>query len=231
MLPHPRLTKPPQWYVATQRLNAAGGSVPPSGHSARNPWGGSFTLAQLAGKFGWPSVVVSLLLLPFTAFYYWVLSANPFLRCLRLYMTVKPVLRYTFESDDPHFVKRVYYSTPTNESGIGRMRFFAPDWEGGKWYESWWGLIMVLDLVRLDEDHWQITSNWLSWTDVVVDIHFAEHRQDVVFAIRVYLSPFNLFTQAWISSTLLSGLKPLNAWLGPQGASVEVLSSASRLEP
>merc|ERR1712228_766531 len=117
---------------------------------------------------------------------------------------------------------KIFYSTPTNTSGVCSAKFLAPDWDAGKWYEAWWGLIMVLDLTQENDGmRWVIKSNWLSWTDVKVHIDFSKHKQPVNFDIRVYYNPFNLLTQAWIASGLRCALTPMNAYLKPHGASIE----------
>ena len=112
------------------------------------PWGGTLTYSQLAAKFGWPCVVVSLILTPFLllwskllAFPVWMagpLKNGPF-------YTMKYNISYP---EDENVFKKHIYDGPVKTSAK-----FCPagwtslmDYEGGKFFECFWGVLQVADI-------------------------------------------------------------------------------------
>lgn len=122
------------------------------------PYGGKATYSDLAGKFGWPTVIISPLLLPFT-FLFTNLLAYPFF-IPRKYKYTSLQHAWYLEGEDL-WRQKAYFN---KESEFG----FFPGWscyidkEGGKFYESIWGFMNCLD-AEIHDDHINLVPNKFSW--------------------------------------------------------------------
>jgi len=126
-------------------------------------WGGSWSWSELAQRFGWHSVILSVLAQPFWFVFHHIVGFPCFLRpcngCL---------------------ISRVHYDYP-GQKDMGKKRFYQAevgstskfqclpagfrvhvDLEGGKWFESFWGFIQKFDLQQVHDDRWLLTTNWTS---------------------------------------------------------------------
>lgn len=128
------------------------------------PYGGSMTHAELAEKFGWPSVILSILLLPFSllwsriiAFPVWL---NYFFESKPKY-TIENILTYPCKHNDL-FRKKFYESPQKKTTGLVSGWNCHVDEEGGKFFESFFGIINCLD-IEVNEERFVITPNSLSW--------------------------------------------------------------------
>ena len=177
-------------------------------------WGGSKSLSEIAAKFSWPSVIVSLLLTPFLllwkhlfAYPFWLMALVPH----GPYYLRKTIVSYPDKGDgkDDQYRERLYLSkTSEARLPIAGWNVLA-DVEGGKFFESFWGLIQCLDLEASD-DKLIMSSNWLSWFPV--DNVFIEFPKAPVYEhiIRFYLpldgpnkyNPFCFLTAAFALSAI-----------------------------
>uniref|UniRef100_A0A7S1ZBS3 Uncharacterized protein n=1 Tax=Trieres chinensis TaxID=1514140 RepID=A0A7S1ZBS3_TRICV len=167
------------------------------------PWGGSYTHAQLAAKFGWPCVIISVILTPvlilwskLLAFPIWMvgpLKNGPFY-----------AMRYHFEyPQNPEVFRKAVYEGKTSTT----LKWLPSGWnslidyEGGLFFESFWGLLQCLDL-DANEERVIVSSNWMTW--VVVSNVFIEYTKPPVLEhqVRFYfpvkglnlINPFNMIT-------------------------------------
>lgn len=150
------------------------------------PWGGSMTHKELAEKFGWPSVIISIILLPLLllwskllAFPVWI---SMFVKSGPVY-TTKALYNYPGK-DDLVFDKVYTTSKPT--TGIPTGWNSHMDIKGGKFFESFWGLIQVLDMEYIsDPDNRRavISPTFLTW--LVVTNVFVEFPKAPVYEHRV----------------------------------------------
>ena len=135
------------------------------------PYGGNATYSDLAGKFGWPTVILSPLLLPFT-FILTNLFCYPFFFPRKWSYTSRQYAWYLEDGVDVWRQKQ--YFNKKNEFG------FFPGWncyvdqEGGKFYESIWGLLNCLD-AKITDDYIMFTPNMFSW---VIGVIYAEFPED-----------------------------------------------------
>uniref|UniRef100_A0A7S3V4G6 Uncharacterized protein n=1 Tax=Chaetoceros debilis TaxID=122233 RepID=A0A7S3V4G6_9STRA len=173
------------------------------------PWGGSLTYSQLAAKFGWPCVVVSLILTPFLllwskllAFPVWMVGP---LKNGPLY-----VIRYAISYPDNErvFMDTIYEgATPTSSWWLPKGWTSLTDYEGGLFYESFWGLLQCLDM-DVNDERMLVSSNFFSWcvvSNVFIEYPKApihEHLVRFYFPIKGLnlINPFNWVTSAWAVS-------------------------------
>ena len=84
------------------------------------------------------------------------------------------------------------------------------DYEGGKFFECFWGVLQVAD-IDVNEDRIIISSNFLTWLDVSnVFIEFPKapiHEHQVRFYFPIMglnlINPFNWVTSAWAVSSVI----------------------------
>ena len=176
------------------------------------PWGGSVTHKELADKFGWFSVIISAILLPFLlvwskllAFPKWMvgpLKNGPF-------YTMKYNISYP--ENENAFKKHVYDGpVKTSRDWVPAGWTSLMDYEGGKFFECFWGLLQVAD-IDFNEDRIIISSNFLTWLDVSnVFIEFPkppvfEHQVRFYFPIMGLnlINPFNWVTSAWAVTSVI----------------------------
>lgn len=176
------------------------------------PWGGTLTHSQLAAKFGWPCVIISMILTPFLlvwskllAFPKWMvgpLKNGPF-------YTMKYHIKYP--ENENIFRKTIYEgSTPTSSKWLPKGWTSIMDYEGGKFFESFWGLLQVAD-IEFNEERIIISSNFMTWLDVSnVFIEFPKdpvHEHQVRFYFPIMglnlINPFNWVTSFWAVSGVL----------------------------
>jgi len=192
------------------------------------PWGGSFTYTQLAEKFSWPTVILSLILLPFS-FLFRHLLAFPFF----LNFWNKPFWmlysQYNYEQDD--FIRKNVYGPAVPPFGKAVVGFKCmADMEGGKWFESFWGFMHVLDMEWDDDDlNGVIRGNSLSFfpCELLVDVTekpVRAHRLRFNFPIKgpFAINPFMYLSLLGPFSALgyLASSKWFHGWLAKNGASV-----------
>jgi len=139
-------------------------------------WGGSKSLSELASKFGWLSVIASLILYPvlllwvhLIAYPFWLMALVPH---GSMYFR-KSVMSYPDKGDgkDNQWRERLYCSStsPAKCSPAG-WNVYA-DVEGGKFFESFFGLIQVLDM-KANDEKFIMSANFLSWFPVKVLIEY-----------------------------------------------------------
>ena len=129
------------------------------------PYGGSMTHAELAKKFGWPSVILSILLLPFILLWSRLIA---FPVWLNYFFESKPMYfienKLTYKHEDL-FRKEFYQSPERVTSGpISGWNCHVDhfDEDDGKFFESFFGIINCLD-IKVKEDRFIISPNSLSW--------------------------------------------------------------------
>lgn len=169
------------------------------------PWGGSKTHAELAQKFGWPSIIITIILYPFLylfskliAFPFWLEYIWPSKNWYGL------KTQYHYDKED--FIrKEIYTSLETHTTFPAGFIPFA-DVEGGKWIESFFGIIHAADL-DTNDNRMIITPNphrtifpatcWLEFPDAPVK----EHCVRFYFPI---LGPNIINPFMWIAMTYLN---------------------------
>lgn len=163
------------------------------------PYGGKATYSDLAEKFGWTSVIISPLLLPFT-FVLTHLLCYPFFFPRKWAYTTKQHAWY-LEGEDVW--RQKMYFNKKNEFGCCHGWNCYVDKEGGKFYETIWGLINCLD-ATIKEDCVIFTPSALTW---VVAVIYFEHPTPPITGhrIRFYfgnggINRYNPF--AWASIVL-----------------------------
>lgn len=199
------------------------------------PWGGSVTHHQLAAKFGWPAVAISLLLLPVTFLWRHLIACN-FLLSLLPHGVFNSVTIYRYPKSDD-LVRRELYTGPTNV--VGRPTGFVAhaDTAGGKWFESFWGVLHVLDL-EASATKWEITSNPMSFFPVYVAIDFPQppvHYNKVTFHFPfkgpLLLNPLLFLTLTPVGTSIANfAFLPGKQWLTERGASVENIVWPSQVD-
>lgn len=173
------------------------------------PWGGKVTYSQLAEKFSWPTVIISIILTPLLlvwskllAYPIWLIG--PF-KNGPLYM-----MKYNFSYPDKEnaFLSEAYDGfTPTTRRCCPDGWTCLTDYEGGKFFEAFWGLIQVADM-DVNDDRIIISPNWKSWAPVsnifierpTAPVH--EHQARFYFPIMGLnlINPFNWVSQTWTGS-------------------------------
>lgn len=142
------------------------------------PYGGKATYSDLAGKFGWPTVIISPLLLPFT-FLFTHLLAYPFF-LPRAYAYTSRQYAWYLEGNEDVWRQQQYFNKK-NEFG------FFPGWncyvdeEGGRFYETIWGIMNCLDATT-KSNCIIFTPNKFSW---VIGKIFAEFPSPPVKGHRI----------------------------------------------
>lgn len=147
------------------------------------PWGGKVTTSQLAARFGWSRIILSWIFLPplvlfakLVAFPFWleyIWENGP------LYMS-RTEIRYP-ESPDL-YRREVFFSEKSP------FRYFSGwdvlvDREGGKFFESFFGIIHCLEC-DITEDRFILTPSF--WTFIVVKVVYVEFDKDQGNRIRFY---------------------------------------------
>ena len=202
------------------------------------PWGGSLTHSDLARKFGWPSVCLSLMLLPFTVAIRNILAFPPWLQCIT--RSSKASFRYSYP-DEPDFVQARFYEASTAPKELGCLPGFLvlADVAGGKWFESFWGLIHVAELQQehsladlqtdLYTTTWRVSMTWRSYLGPgsTATIVFAEDRKShvVAFDIGMQLQPFCFVGMAWMLTALARFGSVNGPWLAQVGGDCVHVSS------
>jgi len=178
------------------------------------PYGGKATYSDLAKKFGWPTVIISPFLLPFTFLFTNVL-AYPFF-IARKWKYFQRQYSWYLEGGEDIWRQKMYLNKE-NLMGCGCI----PGWncyvdkEGGKFYESIWGLMNCLD-ATVNEDSVTFTPNSFSWVITKVFAEFPKppvtgHRIRFYFAIDG-INQYNPF--AWMNVMFcFTGI----IWMGKYG--------------
>lgn len=179
--------------------------------TATFPWGGSLTHQQLAAKFGWPSVIISIILLPFLmiwskllAFPVWMpFKSGPF-------YFIKNTLVYPGNED---VMRKKVYTGPTSTARFPAGWNIYADVKGKKLFEKFWGIIQVLDL-DVNDDRMIVTPNFMTW--LLVSNVYLEFPKAPVFEnkARFYFplkGPNMLNPFCWV--TLIFGISGLT-WFG-----------------
>jgi hypothetical protein len=164
------------------------------------PWGGSMTHAQLAEKFTWPSVVVSLLLLPFLFIWRHVFAFPFFVGWWFPHGNINAVNTYYTYPSKEDFVRKEIYCGLTNNVSYPSGFCCHADVEGNKWFETFWGIMQVLDL-DTTPDRMILSPNMLSIVPANVEIHFPKppvHQNHLQFNFPILglnlLNPFMYVT-------------------------------------
>ena len=202
------------------------------------PYGGNLTHAELAQKFGWPSVIISILTLP-AFFLFSRLLAFPVFLCRKWKpVTLKDVITYSPQLDkrqDVHwkyFLKNRIRYVPREGSEIDNRDLFRNkvyfslenellkvptgwncyiDKEGGKFFESFWGIINCLDYVDEDPNDvgFEVRPNHLSWLIALVFVEF-QHDPTHEHTVRFFFplggwnayNPFAWLTMLYVATAL-----------------------------
>jgi hypothetical protein len=92
---------------------------------------------------------------------------------------------------------------------------------GGKWFDCFWGVMTVYDLQVIKEnEHWRVTSNWMSCHICQVDFYFLPGQTECHFHEMgiTYYNPFCLLLLGFMyTSTVLAYLPAVNEWLQQNG--------------
>lgn len=172
-------------------------------------WGGSKSLSELAGKFGWPSVCLSIILTPVLLL--WTkLVAYPF--WLMALVNHKPMYFQKITLFYPDFDnqwRERFYCSPTSPGRFPLGWNVYADVEGGKFFESFFGIIQVLDMDVANDDKFVLSSNFLSWFPASVFIEFSKPPV-YQHSIRLYFpldgpnkyNPFVWFTTTFVVAAL-----------------------------
>ena len=179
--------------------------------TATFPWGGSVAHQQRAAKFGWPSVIISIILLPFLmlwskllAFPVWM----PF-KSGRYYL-IKNTLVYPGNEE---VMGQKVYTGPTGTARFPTGWNCHADEKGEKFFEAFWEIIQVLDL-DANDDRMIVSPNFMTW--LLVSNVYVEFSKAPVFEnkARFYLplkGPNMLNPFCW--ATLFSGISGI-IWFG-----------------
>jgi len=155
------------------------------------PYGSSMSNAELAKKFGWPSMIISILLLPIT-FLWSKLLAFPVWLNYEHATKPKCMVYNTFRYDNPSYAD-------TNQNLFKNEFYFSPktvgrwpggwnchvDRVGGKFFESFFGLINCLDIDFQSDDYWVIKPNFWSWL-IVSEVQIFFHPDGKGHSILFY---------------------------------------------
>jgi len=176
------------------------------------PWGGKVTHSQLAEKFSWPTVVISIILTPLLlilskllAYPVWMIGP---LKNGPLYLMK---YRFSYPDKENAFLSLAYDgATPTTRKYCPAGWTCLTDYEGGKIFEAFWGLIQVADMDVTDE-RIIVSPNWLSWSPVSnifierpkAPVH--EHQTRFYFPIMGLnlINPFNWALSTFSGSAFL----------------------------
>ena len=200
--------------------------------TATFPWGGSMTHQQLATKFGWPSVIISIILLPFLmlwskllAFPVWMPFKNgPF-------YAIKNTLVYPGNED---VMRKKVYTGPTCTARFPTGWNCHFDVKGKKFYEAFWGIIQVLDL-EANEDRMIVSPNFMTW--LVVNNVFVEFPKAPVFEnmVRFYFplkGPNMLNPFCWVTLAFgISGITWFGQWSFVPFKEEEGVTTISKMFP
>jgi hypothetical protein len=135
------------------------------------PYGGKATYSDLAGKFGWPTVIISPLLLPIT-FVLTNVFCYPFFFPRKWNYTSKQHAWY-LEDGVEVWRQKMYYNKKCEVGSFAGWQCYV-DKEGGKFYESIWGLMNCLD-ADIYDDYLVFKPNMFSW---VIGIIYCEMPKD-----------------------------------------------------
>jgi len=115
------------------------------------------TYSQMAAKFGWPSIIISILLTPFALLWSKLIAFPVWLDLIykhKPFYVLKSSYKYPNEED---FVRKNVYTGAVQHSifppmvdALNGFNFHA-DVEGGKWIESFYGFIHCLDMTTHDD--------------------------------------------------------------------------------
>lgn len=163
------------------------------------------THSQLAAKFGWPSVIISAILLPVLLLWSKLLAFPVWIDCIFKngpFYTMKYNISYP---DNEDVYRRTIYEgpTPTTNKWLPSGWTGHLDYEGGKFFEAFWGIMQVAD-IDFNADRIIISSNSLTWLNVSnVFIEFPKapvHEHQIRFYFPIWgitmLNPF-----CWVTST------------------------------
>ena len=169
------------------------------------PYGGSMTHAELAKKFGWPSVIISIILIPLT----WLFSrllAFPVFFCTKWKFTLENTIKYG-EGHEDVFREKVY-ETPERVTRSPSGWDCHVDAEGGTFFEKFWGIINCLD-IEVKDNRFIINPNSYSWLMAKVFVEFPEkpnheHRIRFYFPLNGLnkFNPFAWLTMAYVVTAL-----------------------------
>ena len=153
------------------------------------PWGGTLTHAQLAAKFGWPTVIVSMILFPFLVVWRHLIAFPTWLEYIFPNGAIQGLsIEYNYPNN-PHLVKQKLYEDRNPAPGISLPAGwnFLLDVDSGIWFESFWGILTVQDTEFLPGGSgYVIKSNWKSWMVVSpVRVEFTE--EGLCHTVKIYL--------------------------------------------
>lgn len=163
-------------------------------------FGGSLSLSQLAVKFGWPSVILAIVLMPFTIVLRHIFAFPFFLRWTP-HAPLKMFTRYTYPEHEDLLHKEIYASGTSPIASPNGFNCYA-DIEGGKWFEAFFGILHVMDLEVSEDGHEvHISPHFLSIWPVFVDFHYGEkpiHEHTLEFSSYV-LGLMSLNPIMWVT--------------------------------
>jgi len=169
------------------------------------PYGGKATYSDLASKFGWPTVIISPILLPFT-FLLTNLLLNPFF-IPKAWKYASRQYAWYLEGGDDIWRQKQYFNKK-NECGSFTGWNCYIDKEGGKLYESIWGFMNCLD-ADIKHDCVIMTPNAWTWIVAKVYAEFDPNTPCKGHRIRFYfglggLNQYNPFCWASVVFALSS---------------------------
>lgn len=132
------------------------------------PWGGEMTHAELARKFGWLSVIISIILFPLTFLWARLLAFPIWLDWLGFESKPKYTVRnelyyhplreanveddYKYDGNSDDLFKNKFYEVADRVADIPSGWNCHIDSKGKKFFESFWGLINCLDCKEMDDN-------------------------------------------------------------------------------
>jgi len=176
------------------------------------------TYSQMAAKFGWPSIIFSILLTPFALLWSKLIAFPVWLDIIykhKPFYVLKSIYKYP---EEKNFVKKNVYSGAVQHSifppmldALNGFNCHA-DAEGGKWIESFFGFIHCMDMTTHD-DRMIIEPNSMTVFPALVFIEYPqgtsgpgvhEHRVRFHFPIK---GPNMLNPAMWVTLFIpLSGV-------------------------
>ena len=179
------------------------------------PYGSSMTNTELATKFGWPSMILSILLLPIT-FVWSKLLAFPVWLDYKYETKPKCMVYNTFRYEDhENLFKNEFYFSKTNVARCPSGWNCHVDKEGGIFFESFFGIINCLDIKFESDNVWVITPNFWSWL-ILSEVQIYFHPDNKGHSILFYfpldgLNKYNPFF--WATMTyIVMGIKLWSKW-------------------
>ena len=121
-------------------------------------------------------------------------------------------------------LNQLYLSETSQLGSCPGFNMYA-DPVGGKWFESFWGLINVHDLEVVEHNrHFRLRDNAFSMFPVEANIYFSPDRMSttVNFDLPLQIQPFSAITMSWLVTAInLRYANVVKTWIDERGGSFE----------